>query len=280
MRALEPVDTTLLLAPLHRELVRLLRDLDAEAWQRPTACTGWRVRDLAAHLLDTDLRRLSFHRDGASLPEPSKPIEGYGDLVDHLNELNAQWVTAFRRVSQAVLVEMIDRFGAQTAGFLATLPPDERAVFPVAWAGDETSPNWFDVAREYTEKWHHQQQIRDAVGANDLCDRKWLHPVLDTFVRGLPHAYREMDATEGTCVVVEILGEAGDTWTLRREAEGWRVYLGEPEEAPAARTRIDQDAAWRLFTKGLPRQAVLPRLEIRGDRRLGEGTLRLLAVMA
>ncbi len=280
MRALEPMDTTPLLAPLHRELVRLLRDLDEEAWQRPTVCTGWRVRDLAAHLLDTDLRRLSFHRDGAALPTPSKPIEGYGDLVDHLNELNAQWVTAFRRVSREVLVEMLYRFGAQAAAFLASLPPDDPAPFAVAWAGDETSPNWFDVAREYTEKWHHQQQIRDAVGADDLCDRRWLHPVLDTFVRGLPYAYRELDAPEGACVVVEILGEAGDTWTLRREAAGWRMYLGEPAGTAAARTRIDQDAAWRLFTKGLPREAVLARLDVTGDRRLGEGVLRLLAVMA
>jgi hypothetical protein len=33
----------------------------------------------------------------------------------------------------------------------------------VAWAGEAESKNWFHVARDYSEKWHHQQQIREAV---------------------------------------------------------------------------------------------------------------------
>ena len=31
-------------------------------------------------------------------------------------------------------------------------------------AGEAVSANWFDVAREFTERWHHQQQIRLAIG--------------------------------------------------------------------------------------------------------------------
>lgn len=280
MRALKPVHTAPLFEPLHRELVGLLHSLEDDAWQRPTVCTGWQVRDLVAHLLDGDLRRLSIQRDGAPLPEPSAPVQGYRDLVGFLNELNAQWVTAHRRVSPRVLTDMIEIFGAQAARFLAALPPEAPAPFPVAWAGQEVSPNWFDVAREYTEKWHHQQQIRDAVGAEGLVDRRWLHPVLDTFVRGLPHAYRKLEAPEGATVVIEILGEAGGTWTLRREPEAWLLYESTPNDSPTSRVRIDQDTAWRLFTKGLSRDAVRPRLDIEGDRRLGEGVLGFLAVMA
>lgn len=280
MRPLEPIDAAPLLQPLHRKLVELLESLSPDDWHRPTVCIGWQVRDVAAHLLDTDLRRLSFQRDGSGPPEPSQPIEDYDGLVGFLNELNAQWVTAFRRLSPRVLTEMIEIFGARAAAFVASLPPEETARFPVAWAGDETSPNWFDVAREYTEKWHHQQQIRDAVEAPGLFGRRWLHPVLDTFIRGLPHVYRRLEASDGATVVVEILGEAGGTWTLRRGTDGWRLYAGLPEGAPATHVRLDQDVAWRLFTKGLSRDAALPRLEFRGDRRLGEGVLELLAVMA
>jgi hypothetical protein len=44
------------------------------------------------------------------------------------------------------------------------LDPDA-AGLAAAWAGETDSRNWFDVAREYTEKWHHQQQLRDATTA-------------------------------------------------------------------------------------------------------------------
>ena len=33
----------------------------------------------------------------------------------------------------------------------------------VNWAGPEPAPIWLDPAREYTERWVHQQHIRDAV---------------------------------------------------------------------------------------------------------------------
>ena len=56
-------DTRLAFRPLYREIVDLLRTLTAEDWERPTIARAWRVRDVVAHLLDTMLRRLSFHRD-------------------------------------------------------------------------------------------------------------------------------------------------------------------------------------------------------------------------
>ena len=51
-------DTRSLFHPLSRELVAVLRALDAEDWHRPTAARAWRVRDVVAHLIDTALRRL------------------------------------------------------------------------------------------------------------------------------------------------------------------------------------------------------------------------------
>ena len=72
------------------------------------------------------------------------------------------------------------------------LPAFESGGPAVAWAGDKQSPNWFDIAREYTEKWLHQQHIREAVGQPVLDERRWLFPVLDTFMRALPHVYRDI----------------------------------------------------------------------------------------
>lgn len=46
-----------------RALLTLLRSLDGAAWETPSACPGWSVKDLAAHLLADDLGNLSGGRD-------------------------------------------------------------------------------------------------------------------------------------------------------------------------------------------------------------------------
>ena len=278
MHPVEPIFTVELFPPLHAQLLTLLRGLSDDDWGKPTVARLWAVRDIVAHLLDGDIRRLSFQRDNLSPLQPDTPIEGYRDLVVFLNQMNADWVKAARRFSPQLLIAFHALTGPQLCAFFKTLDPFAPAIYPVSWAGDEQSPNWFDVAREYTEKWHHQQQIRDAVGAPGLTGRTWLFPVLDTFLRGLPHRYRDVDAADGTCVTFTITGEAGGTWTLRREQSPWRLYTGEPSD-DAARVRLDQDTAWRLFTKGLSPEEARSRIVVEGEEALGERILDLVAII-
>ncbi|MBO0724354.1 MAG: maleylpyruvate isomerase N-terminal domain-containing protein [Blastocatellia bacterium] len=257
----------------------LLRNLSGDDWSKPTAARQWTVKDVVAHLLDSDVRRLSYQRDKAPMVPPEAPIENHRDLVNFLNQLNADWVRAARRISPRLLMEFLEITGTQVCELFKSLDPFAPAIFSVAWAGERESQNWFDVAREYTEKWHHQQQIRDAAGATPLTGRKWLFPVLDTFFRGLPHTYRETQADEGSSVLFMIAGEAGGAWTLKREGGSWRLYAGESDSA-VCEVRMDQDAAWRLLTKGLSREEAAARIEITGDERLGKPVLGMLAVMA
>jgi uncharacterized protein (TIGR03083 family) len=262
---------------LHTELMSLLRGLSPEDWDKPTACALWSVKDIAAHLLDSSIRRLSFGRDG--LPAtPNTPISSYADLVRYLNRLNAEWVTASRRLSPRVLIDMLDFTAGQVHAFFRSLDPNTPALFPVAWAGEDVSPNWFDIGREYTERWLHQQQIRDAVGAPGLTGREWLHPTLDVFVRALPFTYRQVEASPGRSVRYEILGEAGGVWTLVRGSTGWALFNGSAG-SPDAVVSLDQETAWKLFSKGLDPAAARKRVRIEGETHLGEPVLGSLAIM-
>jgi len=279
MRPLEPIFVADLFGEIHEELLTLLKSLSDEDWYKPTVAGAWLVRDIAAHLLDSDIRRLSFQRDDAPQVPPEMPINNYADLVGFLNQLNADWIKAAKRISPQLLVEFLSLTGAEVAALLKSVDPFAPALFSVAWAGEESSPHWFDVAREYTEKWHHQQQIRDAVGAPPLYGRKWLHPVLDAFVRALPRNYAGTQAAEGTHVTLTVTGEAGDEWTLAREGGTWRLYAGASTDA-VCRIRLDQDAAWRLMTKGLGRDEAAERIEITGEEKFAEPLLGTLAVMA
>lgn len=263
---------------LHTELMTLLRGLRPSDWSRPTACALWSVKDIVAHLLDTSIRRLSFGRD-AMPSTPDTPISSYADLVRYLNRLNAEWVTASRRLSPQLLIDLLDFTAGQVHVFFRSLDPHTPAVFPVSWAGDDVSPNWFDIGREYTERWLHQQQIREAVGAPGLTGREWLHPTLDVFVRALPFTYRQVEASAGRSVRFEILGDAGGVWTLVRGATGWELFTGSGSD-PDAVVTLDQEAAWKLFSKGLDPGAARKRVHIEGERFLGEPVLGSLAVMA
>jgi uncharacterized protein (TIGR03083 family) len=279
--ALTPVGPVLLmdrLPPLHAELMSLLRGLEPADWNRPTSCSLWSVKDIAAHLLDTSLRRLSFGRDGLD-PAPPVVITGYADLVSYLNRLNADWVSACKRLSPVVLMELLDFTASRVHAFLQSLDPHAPALFPVAWAGEDVSPNWFDIGREYTERWLHQQQIREAVAAPGLTGRPWLHPTLDIFVRALPHTFRHMEVAAGSSIRLDIQGDAGGVWTLVRSPAGWELFRGS-DPAPAAEITLDQETAWKLFSKGLDPDSAARRIRIQGDRRLGETILGSLAIMA
>ena len=263
MMPLESILTADLFAPLNDELVALLRGLSAEEWSAPTVAGAWTVKDVAAHLLDTTLRRLSMHRDGHE--PPPREFTSIGALV---NDLNAEGVAYARRLSTSMLIDMHARYGAQLAEFFTSLEPDAPAKWSVSWAGEDESRMWFDVARELTEKWHHQQQIRDATGRLPLYER-YLAPVIDTFLRALPFTYRDVEAPEGTTIVVRVDDAA---WSLVREG-GWRLYAG---SGPATTTvTLTGDVAWRLFT----RQKIDPRATIEGEERYAHPALHMVSII-
>lgn len=258
----------------------LLRGLSPEAWAL-AATPSWTVRDVASHLLDTDLRRLSLQRDGHPPVPPDTPIRDYAGLVAFLNSLNAEWVRAARRLSPRALTDLLALTGPQVAGLLEAMDPAGRAFFDVAWAGERQSEAWLDIAREYTEKWHHQQQVRQAVGAPLQAEPRWLRPLLEVSLLALPRVYGPVAAEAGAEVAVRIDGPSGGRYRLRREAERWSIGAerpGAPE--PAASVALDEDTAWRLFFKMLPPAEAERRVRRSGAKALGDAFLGALAVMA
>ncbi|MEZ5288146.1 MAG: maleylpyruvate isomerase N-terminal domain-containing protein [Vicinamibacterales bacterium] len=262
--ALPPIDTAPLFAPMHDELMALLRSLDDADWGRPTVAGAWRVRDVAAHLLDTALRRVSAQRDGHA-PPPPRPITSNADLVALIHALNASGVAFAARLSPRVLIALIDQAGAALTELVVGLPPRGQAIYPVSWAGESESEHWMDIGREYTERWHHQQQLRDAVGRPLLLDARWLVPLLDISVRALPYAYRDVNATAGTHLRLRVDDSADTTWMLTRTTDGWDIGTDHGRDAAHAEVSMTGDTAWRLFYNALPPDALRERVHVAGD---------------
>ncbi len=275
---LAPTQTAQLFNPLHGELVALLRSLGADAWRSPTIAGSWRVRDVAAHLLDGELRKIAVLRDGHRLTPPAEAIASPGGLTAWLNALNAEGVRAAERLSPRLITDLLAWSGPVHAALVAGIEPEAPAVFAVSWAGESESLHWMDTGREYTERWHHQQQIREAVGAPLLLGREWLLPTLEISVRALPVTYRDVDAPAGSSVRFHVTGEGGGSWTLVRREAAWTLFAGEAEHATATLS-LDGDAAWRLFFKALSPADAEARVRLSGDGALARVALGSRAVM-
>jgi uncharacterized protein (TIGR03083 family) len=269
--------TANLFPKLDAMLLELLRSLTAEDWEKPTVSPKWKVKDVAAHLLDTPLRGVSIGRDAYVAEKPR--IDSPADLAAFINRLNHEGVTVYRRLSPAVLIALMEVAAKLLAEFHASRDPDATAPIGVSWAGEEKSANWFDTAREFTERWHHQQQIRLAVDKPGIMTRELYYPVLDCFLRALPFTYRNVSAKPGTFVQVNISGECGGSWYLYRAVQTWQL-IEEPLGDKVAEIVIPQEIAWRIFTKGIDRDSALSQVKVVGDRSLGLHILGMVSIVA
>lgn len=271
------IETLPLFPLLDKKLIELLRSLSEDDWNKPTLAKLWTVKDIASHLLDGNFRTISLLRDGYNGMSPGV-INSYQDIVSFLNKLNGDWVTATKRLSPRVITDLLEETGNEYYECLENLKPFEKAMFSVAWAGEEESQNWFHIAREFTEKWHHQQQVREAVNKQGIMNREFFFPVMDTFMRALPHTYRNTEAKEGALVRI-VLTEIGGVWTIIRTKDKWNLFE-EQSDSFTAQVKIPPTIAWKLFTKGIDKQTAERSIIFEGDHSLGKIVLNMVSVMA
>jgi uncharacterized protein (TIGR03083 family) len=277
MKPLKPILTAHLFSKLDGMLLEFLRSLALEDWEKKTVSPQWKVKDVAAHLLDTALRGVSIGRN-ACVPQAPK-INSSAELAAYVDRVNAEGVTVYGRLSPAVLISRMETACKQLAEYHASRDPNAQAPYGVSWAGEEKSPNWFDTAREFTERWHHQQQIRMAVNRPGIMTRELYYPVLDCFMRALPFTYQKISAKPGTVVQVTVSGECGGSWNLYRQENGW-VLTENKRGQKAAETTIPQEIAWRIFTKGINRESASSQVKITGNTALASPVLGMVSIVS
>ncbi len=108
---LKPILTAHLFPKLDGMLVELLRSLAPEDWEKQTVSPKWKVKDVAAHLLDTSLRGVSIGRDGYVAESPR--ITSAADLAAFINRLNSEGVAVYRRLSPLVLTRLVEDRGVE-----------------------------------------------------------------------------------------------------------------------------------------------------------------------
>lgn len=244
-----PVDARPFMRTVRARLDDLVAGLDDADWRRATVCPGWDVADLVAHLVGDDLGRLSRTHDRAPGP-PRRPGE---DLPAYLDRINEEWVVAMRRLSPSVLASLLGAGGAEVLALWDDVIGVDDATGAVSWAGLDEGVGWMDHARDTTEYWIHEQQLREAVGRPQV-EADEVAAVVDILARGLPHALRDVAAREGALVALEVT-DLDLVWRLaRRQGRWWFVghapaVEGEGGAAVFATVSGTGDAFWRRWSR-------------------------------
>jgi uncharacterized protein (TIGR03083 family) len=245
-----PFDAPRAFAPLlvleRARLLRLLRSLGPEEWDRPTRCPGWSVLGLSAHLLGDDLAWLSAHRDAhhgtptpAGLDEPG--------FIGWLDELQLEWVHAARRLSPRVVVDLLAWTDGHVAAAVGEQDPSALTA-SVSWASAGAVPLWLDHARELSERWIHRQQILEAIGQPSDLRPDLAEPVLDALRWAYPFRLTAHHRPKGTTIGIGVTGpEVELGWSLVTDGETWR-FVSVPEDEPETHLAVTTEQAWRLLT--------------------------------
>jgi hypothetical protein len=250
-------------------LLSLLTSLSDAQWTAPTAAPDWSVKDIALHLLDVDLSWVSRDRDhdhSGTIPESPD----HEEFACGLARRNQRWVDGTAILSARLITDLLRWSGEQLDVYLDTV--DLAGSSSVYWAGEV--PLWFDLAREFTERWVHYQQIREAArpAGHDQQEDEYLPLVLRTFIWGFPHQY-QAQAPAGTAVALDIPGVGA--WVLTRTVTGWSLDEGHVA-APAAGLRMTAEAAWRLLTGA---RYDIRQVELSGDPVLAEPLLEVRGII-
>ena len=117
-----------------------------------------------------------------------------------------------------------------------------------------------------------------AVNRPGIMTREFYYPVLDTFMRALPFAYRKVQARAGTLAEFRISGECGGTWFLFRKNGAWALTAA-PLGEISSETTIPQEIAWRIFTKGIKREEAEPQVRVTGNAEISLHILGMISIV-
>lgn len=270
-----PGDLAPLFAIERARLLDLVAAIDDADWGRATACPEWTVLDLSCHLVGDDLSLLARHRDGH---QGTPPPGGLGEaaFVGWLDELQADWVLAARRLSPRLVVDLLAWAGPQLVEMFAAQDPRARSAH-VSWAGPDLVPVWLDQVRELSEYWIHRQQLRQALGSPSDLRPGLAGPILDGLRWALPFRLSPLEAQTGDTVSIEITGPVHTNWQLVFTDVGWDFH-SRPGPRVVARGSMSTEQVWRLLTNNLEPDDQAG-LQLSGDQGIVEAIRRTRAII-
>lgn len=271
-RATVPIPTQVIdrLEHTYRSISTLCASFDEAQWKTATDLPGWSVQDNLSHLIGTE-RLLQ------GLPELDHRAADLTNAKNPIGEMNEHHVDLRRsRPGVEVLAEWDELVELR----IATLRAGDEDYFAqpaVTPTGPGTMADFLQL--RLLDCWSHEQDMRRAVGRAGDLDSPSAQHTIDRLMLTLPIVVGKRAGTpEGAAVAIELTGPVQRRGTY--EVRGGRATLVDrPTAPPVATVRLDSDAFTTLALGRRPASEFTDRVELLGDRALGERIVSQLTMM-
>ena len=254
-------------------------DLDADRWHAPTACPGWNVQDVVAHLGSLEALLLGHEEPFHEPPHVAYVHNELGALNERLVDRRRSWT------GEQVLDEFREMSGLRLEA-LASLPQEELETLVPAPTGGVVPLRRFLGIRlwDYVV---HEMDIAEALDNPHDLENPGPRRVLDELLLLLPRAAARGGLGEGRLLSLEVLPPLPRVLHVRVEGGGG-VVADDPAEASgpaggeaALHLRASPTVLLRVGMGRRPAEAAIQAGDpaVRGDAGLGASILRALNVV-
>jgi uncharacterized protein (TIGR03083 family) len=265
-----PTDTIDKLEETWRSISTLGAELDEREWKLPTDLPSWTVQDNLAHMIGTE-RMLQ------GLPAADALGVAGAHVRNPIGQFNEAEVEARRgRTGSEVLAEWNDLVELR----LATLRNADESHF----ANDMMTPTGPGTMADFLQIrvldcWIHEQDMRRAVDRPGHLDGPAVDHTIDRLLRTVPLVVGKRAATpEGAAVILDITGAVSRHVVC--EVNGGRAaFVDAATNVPLATIRLDTEAFVVLANGRRTAESIAERIELGGDRSLGQRVVDNLSTM-
>jgi len=242
-------------------LAGLLAELSEAQWATPTALPGWSVKDVAAHVVGTELSLT-----GQAAPALAEDTRAQPHIKNDIGAINEAWVESFRSRPGS---EVVDQLRAVSTRRRTELEAMTQEAFDAdSWtpAGPGSYGRFMQI-RVY-DCWIHEQDIRAALDRPGHDSGPCAEQSLDEVVRALGYIVgKKAGAPPGTSVSIELEGPTRRS--LHVSVDGRATVVPALDGPPTALIRMPFGAFMAMASGRVPADPDASGVAIEGDSDLG-----------
>ena len=214
----------------HEDMRAVFAGLGDADWQRPSACAGWRVQDVLAHVTSNFAEMIE---PSPAPPEPASPALTAEQAMEALVAPRRQWSPA----------ELLAEYERYCDGALAALgamqdEPTASTEIPLADLGTYAM-HWLANAYCFDHYCHLRHDLLAPGGPLDAAvpaaDEARVRPGIEWMLAGMPQMCGDAMALVRGPLRLELTGAGGGTWTVHPAEAGALVTIEESgSTAPTA----------------------------------------------
>ena len=260
------------LGQMHGEIKRLMHEVTAEQWSMPSACEGWRVQDVLAHMSSNMKEAVDPTEPSPDAPPPPEKAE---EMVAAMVTARDDWTPQQLLVEYDTYVDgwiaglsaMQEEPIASTVGPLADLGEYPMHMVANAFAFDHYCHLWIDLLGP----------DGPLESSTSEPPHEMMRPGIDWMIAGLPRMQpTEMAATITQPLRLELTGPGGGSWLLAPASDGGLVSADEVDGAAVATI---SSSAHDFVSWGTQRSSWRDHCAIDGDASAAEAFLDALNII-